>query len=219
MKVAEFKNSFQERSIKPLQDALGSGQLTEETESTGRPVFIYLTTSDPKKAKKLKNWEEAQLSKDELIIGVKVFHCIMADVESLEAESPLGQLLGKTRAPGFYTMHNGKLLYRAEGMPKSGIVFSCMKKTISKVYKVRLDKVVKQVQGIEKTIEKLENRKTLCQQKLGRTKDKDRGRQKILDEIDALAVQVNQLNAEIDNITDLEALKKEALASRKVSKR
>ena len=175
----------------------------EKLDGSIKPVLLYLTRTDPKVAKKVTTWEMAQLSKDEVVIGVKAFECYMVDADSLEKDDVILQKIGKHKAPGFYTFHGGHLMFKAEGMPKSGTIFTCLKKTVSKVYKASLDKVVKKVSGIEKDIEKIEARRALLQQKLARLEDGDKSRPKVLAEIDGLLEQESELKKEIDGLLDL----------------
>jgi hypothetical protein len=158
-------------------------------------------------AKKIKTWEEAQLSKDDVIIGVKIFDCYMVDAGSLKPDDPILAMIGKARAPGFYSFQGGKLLYKADGMPKSSAIYACLKKTVSKVYKQQLDKLVRKVQGIEKEIEKVESRRGLVQQKLARLEDGDREKEKVLAELETLLEREKALKSEIDMILDLENTK------------
>lgn len=175
----------------------------EKLDSSSKPILIYLTRTDPKVAKKVKTWELAQLSKDEIVIGVKAFDCYMVDADSLEKDDVIIQKIGKHKAPGFYTFHGGSLLYKAENMPKSGTLFTCLKKTVTKIYKTSLDKIVKKVRGIEKDIEKIEARRALLQQKLARLKDGDKSRPKVLAEIDGLLEKESELKKEIDGLLDI----------------
>jgi hypothetical protein len=175
----------------------------DKLDGSARPILLYLTRTDSEVAKKVETWELAQLSKDEVIIGIMAFDCYMVDADTLEEQDVILQKVGKHKAPGFYTFHGGNLLYKAEGMPKSGAIFTCLKKTVKKVYNASLDKVVKKVRGIEKDIEKVEARRTLLQQKLARLKDDDKSRPKVLAEIDGLLEQESELKKEIDDLMDL----------------
>jgi len=147
-----------------------------------------------------------------VIIAVKIFDCYMVDAGSLNADGPILQRIGKAKAPGFYSFQNGKLLFKADGMPKSSAVYACFKKTVSKVYGQRLDKLVREVKGIEKEIEKVASRKTLLEQKMASLEDGDRDKEKTLAELDTLLERERALRSQSDAILDLEK-------AREVSKR
>ncbi len=186
-----------------------------DLEETGKPILLYVTVTDPKKIKKIKLWEEAQLSKDNVIIGTKVCDCYMVDVKELNKEDPLVQAIGKVKAPGFYTFLGGKFLYKADGMPKSQTLYTCLKKTVKKAYKANLDKVVRAVVDIDKDIEKIENKKTLIQQKMARLKDGDKKKKSALAEMQVLLTEENKLNSKKNVILDLEG---QRLKKKEVSK-
>ncbi len=173
-------------------------------------MLIYLTISNPKMAKKMKLWEEAQLSKDEIVIAVKVFDCYMVDEVEFKKHDMLVEMIGKPKAPGFYTIHKGKLLSKADGMPKSATIFTCLKKTVTKVYKAKLDAIVKKVKKLELDVQKNDNRVTLLKQKMARMKDKDKGRKKILAEIDSILEKNRIIKAEVADHLDLEKARREA---------
>jgi len=183
----------------------------------GPPVLIYLTISDPEMARKMKNWEEAQLSKDEVVIAVKVFDCYMVDEIALKKNDLLREMIGKAKAPGFYTFHKGKRLFKADGMPKSSAIFTCLKKTVSKVYKAKLDTLVGKVGKMELEVQKNDDRVTLLKQKMTRMKEKDKGRKKILAEIDSILARNKVLKDEVNDLLDLEKAKREA--AKKTAKR
>lgn len=168
-------------------------------------------------AKKMKNWEEAQLSKDEVVIGVKVFECYLVDEIALEKNDILREKLGKVKAPGFYTFQNGERLFKADGMPKSSAIFTCLKKTVSKVYKAKLDTLVGKVKKIELEVQKNDDRVTLLKQKMTRMNENDKGRKKILAEIDSILATNKTLTDEVADLLDLEKAKRET--AKKTAKR
>ncbi len=184
---------------------MNRGKELKELEEAVTPVLIYVTLKDPKLAKKMKTWEESQLSKDELIIGVKVFDCYMVQAKTVNEDEKLLKMLGKQKGPGFFIFHKGALIAKATGMPKSSALYSCLKKAVAKVYKTNLDKVVSKVAKLRKEQEKIDARKSLVLNKLSRTKQSDkRQRNKATAELDALKQKEEQLKAAEKEALDLD---------------
>lgn len=177
----------------------------KELDEAGKPVLIYVTVKDPKLAKKVKVWEESQLSKDNLIIGVKVFDCYMVAAKTVNEDAALKEKLGKQKSPGFFIFHKGKLIGKCTGMPKSSAIFNCLKKAVNKVYKTSLDKVVAQVAKYRKEREKIDARKRLVLGKMSRIKEHDtKGKSKATTEMDTLTKQEEKLKAAEKEALDLE---------------
>ena len=178
-------------------------------------MLIYLTVSDPKKMKKIKAWEQGQLSKDDVITGIRVFDCYMVDCASLKKDDVILEKIKKARAPGFYIFYDGKLISKADGMPKANAIFSCLKKCVSKVYKTDLGKIVRKVLEIKKEIVKIEDKKSLLQQKIARLKDDEKAKKKPLAELNTLLAKEGELNTKIDTLLDLEATKQKKKVAKK----
>ena len=88
-------------------------------------------------------------------------------------------------------------------MPKSNAIFSALKKTVTKVYRIKLDKIVKQVLEIRKVVEKIEARKSLLEQKMARLKEGAKERDKVMAEMDALLEKEKALKEKENAILDL----------------
>ena len=170
-------------------------------------MLIYVTVTDEKMRKKIKVWEESQLSKDNVIIAVQIFDCYMVEKGVLEKSPEIAKKFGRIRPPGFYIFQKGELIGKADGTPRNSAIFSCLKKVVAKVYKANLPKLVSQVTKLRHESEKLDSRKVLLMNKLARMKEGSKDRPAVNAEMEAVTKQMDALKAQEREILDLEKKK------------
>jgi len=179
------------------------GDSSSLQESLEKPILIYISTRDPKAAKKLKTWEESRLADDKLISASKFFKCYIIDEDSLPKENPISGELKKNHAPSFMIYTNGKFNSGTGSKPSSSKIFTIMKKTVSKLYGVSMDSIVKKGVDFLKEIEKVDIAKKEVEKQLNRLKDKDRKKAKYKKERDELVNKINELKAKEAKLYDL----------------
>lgn len=149
--------------------------LDEELE---RPALVYVTTTDEDKTQKIKAWEDSRLCDDKLYVATKTFDCYILDENNLSKDDPLKGMLKRHRAPSFVVFHHGKVLYGSGSKPSASKAYSMMKKCISKVYKLSLDKIVKEGLEIKMEIEKIKDAKKELDKKLAKLMDEKNSKKK-----------------------------------------
>jgi hypothetical protein len=152
-----------------------------------------VTTSDEKQSRKLKAWEESRLSNDELSVAVKAFYCHTLDETTLTEDDPFAMIIRKHRAPSFIVMYRGDLLYGSGMKPTASKLYSILKSSISKIYGLSLDKVVKEGLGIKKKLDRIEETKKLLNQRLSRMKPNDSRMSRYTKEKDSLETEEKSL--------------------------
>lgn len=130
-------------------------ELTSLDNENGRPVFIYLTTSDDDVAQKIETYENSVLVNEKFCIAAKFFDCYQVDLAEIEQDHPIRKLIRKPKPLTFHTIHNGKVLYSTKEKPSSRNLFSICEKTLKKTYKVSLSKIAKQEQKLLDQIDKI----------------------------------------------------------------
>ncbi len=131
-------------------------ELTSLDNKNGRPVFIYLTTSDEQAAQKIETYENSILVNEKFCIAAKFFDCYQVDLEEIEENHPIRKLIKKPKPLTFHTLHKGKILYSSKVKPSSSNLFSICEKTLKKSFKVSLSKIAKEEQKLLDQIDKVQ---------------------------------------------------------------
>jgi hypothetical protein len=113
-----------------------------------KPVLIYLTSTDKKIVKKVRNYEKGALVDEKYYIAARFFDCYMVDVANIEKGHPLLTLVKKPKPMSFITVSNGRVLYKTNDKPSSSNIFSVCAKTLKKTHKFDLEKITKEEQEI-----------------------------------------------------------------------
>lgn len=168
-----------------------------------KPILIYLTDLSSKKAKKLKAWEESRLIDDKLIVAVRLFQCYTVDVNALPKDNGLFDIAKKTGAPSFVVISNGVVFTNAGKTPSSSKILSTLKKSVSKLCKVSMDKIVKKGVSLKKDREKLEDKIKEVDKKMRRLKKDDPRRKKYKKERTALQEEDGKLAQQENELYDI----------------
>ena len=83
-------------------------ELTSTDDENGRPVFLYMTSSDEEKTQKIQTYEDSVLYNEKVCIAARFFDCYQVDVTDIDKDHPILKLIKKPRALTFYTIHGGK---------------------------------------------------------------------------------------------------------------
>jgi len=168
-----------------------------------KPVLLYLTDLDSKKAKKLKAWEESRLVDDKLIVAVRLFQCYTVDVRSLPKDHELTAVVKKNKTPSFIVINKGEVFTASGKEPSSSKILSTLKKSISKLCGASMDKIVKKGVDLKKEREKLDNAIKEVDKKMRRLKKDDRRRTKYQKEKTALKDQDSELIKKENELYDI----------------
>lgn len=175
-------------------------------EGAERPSLVYITSTDEKMKQKIKAWEESRLVDDKLYVAAKPFKCYILDESSLKKDDPLKGVLKKHKAPSFVVFHEGKLMYGSGSNPSVSKSYAILKKSVSKVYKASLDKIVKQGKDIKRELDKIKDAKKVLDEKLAKLmleksskKKKKYAQEK--EELEKKEQEYKQQEAELFNLT------------------
>lgn len=108
----------------------------------GKPIFLYLTSSDEDMAQKIETYENSILVNEKVCIAAKFFDCFQVDLYELEDDHPILTLIKKPKPLTFYTIHQGKVLYKTKEKPSASQIFSTCSRTLKKCFSASLDKIV-----------------------------------------------------------------------------
>ncbi len=113
-----------------------------------KPVLIYLTSTDKKIVKKVRNYEKGALVDEKYYIAARFFDCYMVDIATIEKGHPLLTLVKRPKPMSFITVSKGKVLYKTKDKPSSSSIFSMCAKALKKTHKFDLEKITKEEQKI-----------------------------------------------------------------------
>ncbi len=122
---------------------------------SGKPILLYLTSSDEKMERKVANYENSVLINEKFCISAKFFDCYQVDVTEIDKEHPLLNLIKRPKPLTFFTLHKGKILYGTKEKPSVSSLFTTCSKTLKKTHNAPLDKIVKQESKILDQLDKI----------------------------------------------------------------
>jgi len=140
-------------------------QLTDLNEEEGRPVFLYLTSTDEEIMPRVETYEQTVLNNEKFCIAAKFFDCFQIDVAELDEENPLRKTIKRPKPMTCYTLSKGKIIYKSKAKPSASQIFSMCSKTLKKVYGVSLDKIAKQEEKILDQLAKVQQEKDQIEKK------------------------------------------------------
>jgi hypothetical protein len=159
-----------------------------------------VTSSEVKQSKRIKAWEESRLSDDKLAVAVKAFSCHIMDETTLIRDDPFSRVIKQHHAPSFVVMYRGDLLYGSGMKPPSSKLYSVLKSSISKIYGLSLDRIVKEGLVIKKELDKIKDAKTRINQRLSKMKAKDTRMYRYLKEKQSLETNEKSLKKEEEKL-------------------
>lgn len=121
----------------------------------GKPVLLYLTSSDEKMERKVENYENSILINEKFCIAAKFFDCYQVDVTDVDEGHPLLQMIKRPKPLTFFTLHKGKVLYGTKEKPSVSNLFSTCSKTLKKTHNAPLELIVKQEGKILDALDKI----------------------------------------------------------------
>ncbi len=130
-------------------------ELTSTDDENGRPVFLYMTSSDEEMTQKIQTYEDSVLYNEKVCIAARFFDCYQVDVTDIDKDHPILKLIKKPRALTFYTIHGGKILYGSKEKPSASSLFQICSKTLKKLYHVSLKKIAKEEEKILDELDKV----------------------------------------------------------------
>jgi len=129
--------------------------LTDMDNENGKPILLYLTSTDEKMERKVENYENSVLANEKFCITAKFFDCYQVDVTDIEEGHPILTMIKRPKPLTFFTIHKGKVLYGTKQKPSVSNLFSTCSKTLKKTHNAPLDKIVKQESKILDELDKI----------------------------------------------------------------
>ena len=137
-----------------LLDTLGN--IDTVSEQNPRPLFIYVTSSDPEEERKVSAFESALFSNEKLLIALKLFDTYKIDLENLEEGDKLLLSLNIPKPLTFHCFHRSNPVFHSKPEPSSSELLNLCGRAFSKVYKGSLDAYLREELNILDEIAKID---------------------------------------------------------------
>lgn len=146
-----------------------SGMLRPGDAQAEKPILVYLTSSDPDDQVAQDVIDSTTLKDERVSLASKLFTMVKVDGNSISEDHPYHRFIGGRKLPRLVLFTSaGDRIGKLEGKASPSKLFSLMKKTAKRDFKMNVDNFVKDYQKILTELDKLDTLKQAVAQKEAR---------------------------------------------------
>lgn len=146
-----------------------NGMLRAADAQAQMPILVYLTSSDPDDQVAQDVIDSTTLKDERVSLASKLFTMVKTDGSTITEDHPYHRFIGGRKLPRFVLFSSdGNEVGKLEGKASPSKLFSLMKKTARRDFKVNVDRFVKDYQKILTSLDKLDTLKQAVAQKEAR---------------------------------------------------